>query len=289
MTKRISPYLYLAPCLLFVGTFIYYPMIMNVGYGFFDWTPFSSEMDFVGFQNYIDLFKDSVFFISLKNNLLIVLFSLICQVFLGLIIAAALEDPLFRRFSPVFRTVYFIPVLISLAVVGLLFDFIYSPDDGLLNELLRLAGLGNLTMGWLGNSSTAIYAIIAVIQWHSVGFYVMLFVITIQKIPAELYEAAKIDGATRMQTFFYVTVPQVKEMLFFLSVLSITGGILSFGEVFVLTSGGPGNSTQLLITMLYKKAFADSQMGDASAIANIVLVITVSLFLLQKKLYRTGE
>jgi raffinose/stachyose/melibiose transport system permease protein len=283
------PILYIAPAFILLALFVYYPLVRNIGNGFYEWNPFTSDRIFVSIENYVRLFKDPVFYTVLKNNILYATISVILQVGLGLVIAAILEDKIFRRFSGVFRTVFFIPVLISMTVIGILFSFIYNPEVGLLNEFLRAIGLGHLAEGWLGEPKTAIFAVIAVSQWQSIGYAVMLFVLAVQKVPGELYEAATIDGAGKVRTFFTITVPQVKEMTFVLLIYTVTGSFLVFSEVYVLTSGGPGYSSQVFSTYLYQKAFIDNEPGYASAIANVILGITLTFYFVQGKFLKTGE
>ncbi|PYI51351.1 carbohydrate ABC transporter permease [Paenibacillus flagellatus] len=287
--RKLTPYLYILPSVLILAVFIYYPVVQNLQSGFYSWSPFSSKRDFVGFDNYVRLFQDSVFYVALKNTLLHAGISLVCQVLGGLVLAAILEDVLFRKLSPILRTVYFLPVMISVSVIGLLFGFIYNPQIGLLNKLLELIGLGQYATGWLGNSSTAIYAVIAMSQWQGIGYITMLFIVAIQKIPQELYEASKIDGCSKVQAFRFITVPQVKEMMFVTTVFVISQSFLTFADVYVLTNGGPGNSSQVLSTFLYQRAFVDNEMGYASSIANVILAITFLFYMLQTKLFKTGK
>ncbi|WHZ02996.1 sugar ABC transporter permease [Neobacillus sp. YX16] len=286
---RIIPILYIAPALLMLSLFVYYPLVRNLVNGFYEWNPFTLDRSFVSVENYTRLFKDPVFYTVLKNNLFYAVISVVLQVGLGLVIAAILEDKVFRRFSTFFRTTFFIPVLISMTVIGILFSFIYNPEVGLLNSFLRAIGLGEWAEGWLGNPKTAIFAVIFVSQWQSIGYAVMLFVLAVQKVPGELYEAATIDGAGKLRTFFSITVPQVKEMTFVLLIYTVTGSFLVFSEVYVLTSGGPANSSQVFSTYLYQKAFIDSEPGYASAIANVILGITLIFYFVQNKVLKTGE
>jgi raffinose/stachyose/melibiose transport system permease protein len=286
---RIIPILYIAPAILMLSLFVYYPLVRNLVNGFYEWNPFTLDRSFVSIENYARLFKDPIFYTVLKNNLFYAVISVILQVGLGLVIAAILEDKVFRRFSTFFRTTFFIPVLISMTVIGILFSFIYNPEVGLLNSFLRAIGLGEYAEGWLGNPKTAIFAVIFVSQWQSIGYAVMLFVLAVQKVPGELYEAATIDGAGKLRTFFSITVPQVKEMTFVLLIYTVTGSFLVFSEVYVLTSGGPANSSQVFSTYLYQKAFIDSEPGFASAIANVILGITLIFYFVQNKVLKTGE
>lgn len=287
--KDLRRYLYLIPTFILLIVFVFYPIIVNIYNSFFRFGILSPEKIFVGLQNYMELFSDSIFGTSIINNFLYVVISVVFQVIGGLIIAAILEDVVFRRVAPFLRTIYFIPVLISMAVIGILFTYIYNPEVGLLNEFLKLIGLESLTTGWLGDSSTAIFSVIAVSQWQSVGYATMLYILALQKIPKELYEAAIVDGAGKIKCFFYITLPQAKEMMFVLSVYTITGSFLVFNEVYVLTGGGPANSSQVMSTYLYQKAFVDSEFGYGSTIANIMLILTLIFYAIQSKIFKSGE
>lgn len=290
MTKyKITPYLYIAPSLLIVAFFIYHPVVENLQSSFYSWSPFSADRKFLGLSNYTRLFEDSVFLLALKNNVIHAMISFVIQVLGTLVLAAILEDTVFRRISPILRTVYFLPVLISISVIGLLFTFIYNPEIGLLNKLLTMVGLNEYTTGWLGNSHTAFYAVIAMGQWQGIGYYAMLYIVAIQKIPNDVYEAAKIDGAGKVQSFLSVTIPHVKEMLFVVSILVVSQSILVFSDVYVLTGGGPGYSSQVLSTYLYQIAFVNNEMGYASAISNVILLMTFLLYVVQTKIFKTGE
>ncbi|MEC3655354.1 sugar ABC transporter permease [Bacillus siamensis] len=286
--NKIIPYLFLVPALVFL-LFVYIPIFENVFLSLFQWSSFSPEKTFIGLKNYVELFHDPVFYQALSNNVLYAVISIVCQVFGGLILAAVLEDKLVRKWSPFFRTVFFLPVVISMTVIALLFDFIYNPETGLLNQLLQAAGLDQLTRAWLGEDSTAMLSVIFVSQWQSVGYIAMLYIVSIQKIPDELYEAARLDGAGKIQQFFHITVPQTKEMSFVAVVMTLTGAFTVFNEPYILTGGGPGNASEVLSTFLYKSAFTKDMMGYASAIATVVLIITLVLSLMQMKFFKTGK
>ncbi|MCY8716522.1 sugar ABC transporter permease [Bacillus spizizenii] len=286
--NKIIPYLFLVPALVFL-LFVYIPIFENVFLSLFQWSSFSPEKTFIGLKNYVELFHDPVFYQALTNNVLYAVISIVCQVFGGLILAAVLEDKLVRKWSPFFRTVFFLPVVISMTVIALLFDFIYNPETGLLNQLLQAVGLDQLTRAWLGEDSTAMLSVIFVSQWQSVGYIAMLYIVSIQKIPDELYEASRLDGAGKIQQFFHITVPQTKEMSFVAVVMTLTGAFTVFNEPYILTGGGPGNASEVLSTFLYKSAFTKDMMGYASAIATVVLIITLALSLMQMKFFKTGK
>lgn len=286
--RWLVPYLYVLPVLLLLGTFVYLPMIKNFEYMLQRFTVFSPTRTFVGLENIRTLINDPVIRTALRNNIWYCVISVIFQVFLSLVCAALLEDKLLRPVATVFRTVYFLPVLISMTVVAMLFTQIYMPK-GLLNGFLNLFG-ANIRTGWLGRSDTAIFCTIAMSQWHSMGYTMMLFIVAIQKIPEDLYEAAEIDGAKRMRRFLHVTLPQVREMVFVTMVTTVSGAFLVFNDVYILTvGGGPGNSAVTLAVYMYNMAFTQDRMGYASAIAVLMLIICMVLALIQRKVLRTGE
>ncbi|XOK64997.1 carbohydrate ABC transporter permease [Paenibacillus elgii] len=273
-----------------LALFVYMPLIQNLVYSFQEFSMLSGKRSFIGLDNYKTLFSDPVIVTALINNVKYAVISVIFQVGFGLILAAVLEDEAFRKISPLFRTIYFIPVVISITVICLLFTFVYHPTDGLLNLFLEAIGLGSWAKPWLGSGSTAIYAVIAVSQWQSVGYCMMLFIVAIQKIPADLYEAAKIDGAGKIRSFFNVTLPQVKEMCFVTSVITITGAFMVFNEPFIMTKGGgPGTSSITVAVHMYQTGFFKDSMGYASTIAMLMFLITAVLAFAQTVFFRTGK
>ena len=278
--SKIKPYFYLLPGLALLLVFVYWPIAQNIGYSFLKWDLFSGKKTWIGLANYANLLRSAEFWVALKNNLWYVAVSLVCQVGIALCFAAFLENMRSRKLAAVFRTTYFLPSLISLTVIGLLFSFIYR-NDGLLNSFLQLAGLGRLATGWLGNPKTVIFACIAVSQWKSIGYTMMLLIVAIQKIPAEINEAARMDGASRLQTFWHVTVPNIKGMLRISMMINIAGGLLVFNEVYIMTGGGPHGSSEVLSTLMYQNAFVHGKVGYAAAIANIILVLSVLFSALQ--------
>lgn len=281
MTKALrarlpsSGWLFVLPALVLVGLFVYVPVVENVRLSLFQWNAFSVTPKFVGLANYEALVADPIFWRALGNNIAYAVVSVICQVGGGLVLAALLEEFVAPRFRTLLRTVYFIPVTISLTVTALLFQFLYHPKFGLLNEVLVAVGLPDWAHAWLGESATAIWAIIAMSQWQSVGYLTVLFVVAMQKIPRELYEAAAIDGANKVQAFRRITLPLLGEMTSLLLILTVSGAFLVFNEVKVMTDGGPVNASQVLGTWLYRSAFRNDDMGYASAIATVLFALTM--------------
>ena len=290
--SKLTPYIYVLPCMLLLGIFVYIPLVANFYYSLFSFSALSPMKQFVGLQNFRTLFNDSVIGTALINNVWYCVISVAVQVLLALVIAALLEDRLLSRVSTVLRTTYFLPVLISMTVVALLFSFVYHPKIGLINAALKAFGMKN-PPAWTGDPKTAIFSSIIMSQWHSTGYTTMLFIVTIQGISADLYEAAEIDGAGRLQRFFHITVPQVREMMFVTMVTTITGAFLVFNDVYILTQGGPGVASELVATYMavymYRNAFNLDKMGYASAIAVLMLIICMALALIQNKAFRSGK
>lgn len=283
------PFLFLLPSLLFLGIFIYIPLIQNFYNSLFEFSVFSQTKEFVGLKAFKNLFEDQIVTTAFINNIKYAVISVLFQVFFALVLAAILEDKLFRRAAPVLRIIYFVPVMISISVIALLFGFIYNPQIGILNSFLELIGLENLAKPWLGNSTTSIYAVIAMSQWQSIGFITMLFIVAIQKIPKELYEAADIDGAGKIRKFFSITVPQVKETMFVNLLITVTGSMLVFNEPYILTNGGPGFSSMTLAVHMYQEGFVKDNMGYASAIATLIFILTAIFAVIQIKVSGTGK
>lgn len=280
---------FIIPALLLIVLFVFLPIVFNLYYSMFRWSAFDMNGEFVGLDYYTKLFRDPVFYIALKNNSLYAVISLLFQVGGGLVIAAILEEKIIRRWQPFFRTVFFMPAVISISVVGLMWQLLYNPDIGLINGALKAIGHNDWARSWLGDSKTAIYAVVAVSQWQYTGYMTMLFLIAMHKIPGELYEAAMMDGASRIRTFFHITIPQLKEMILVGSMITVIGAFKVFDEVYVMTFGGPGRSTEVLGTMLYRAAFRNDEMGYASSIGTVIFAITLLLSLLQMRISKTGR
>lgn len=275
--RNLEALAFTVPALVILGVFVFYPLVRNIIYSFQSFTLSSVTKEWVGLKNYATLLSDKIILTCLKNNILYALISIVIQVGFGLVLAAVLEDVAFRKLAPALRSIYFIPTVISMTVVCLLFDFVYNPQMGLLNSFLKMIGLENLTRIWLGSKKTAMYAVIAVSQWQSTGYVAMLFIVAIQKIPRDLYEAAEVDGASKIKRFFYITVPQVRQMFFVTMILTVSGAFTVFNEPYILTSGGPGTATMVLSLHMYQTGFVKNNMGYASTIAMLIFVITAIL------------
>lgn len=289
-TKKTTPYLYMLPGCAMVLVFVYIPVIANCVYSFFRLSSYSAGMKFVGLDNYIRFFHNESLGIMLRNNLLYCVISLIVQVGFGTVIALLLESKLASsRFRNAFRNVYYIPALISLTAVGLMFTFIYEPNLGLLNSAFKALGLTSMTQSWLGDSKIAIYCIIAMSQWQYTGYITLLMVVAFQNVSPDYIEAASIDGAGPVRRAISVVLPLAKEQLLVCSIITVIGAFKLFTEVYSTTAGGPGNSTQVLGLFLYQNAFLHDDLGMAAVTGVFIFVITMVLSVIQLKVSRSGE
>ena len=287
-SNQYGPLAFILPAALITAVFVYYPLILNFIYSFYEFSAISPTKVFVGWDNFKELLSDEAAKTSLLNNIKYASVSVFFQVFCSFIIAAILEDKFFRKVSPFLRVLYFLPVLLSVTIVAFMFQFFYDPMNGLFNEILSFIGLEQLRQPWLGSTDTAIYSVIAISQWHSMGYTALLFIVSLQTIPKDLYEAASLDGANKIQQFIHITLPQSKEILLVVFIVTVAQSFTVFGEPYILTGGGPGYSSSVLATYLYESAFSQDRMGYASAIAIVVFIMTLTVLAIQLKVSRTG-
>lgn len=287
--SKKTAFIYLAPAMAVILVFLYLPIILNFMNSLYKWGAMSTEVTFVGGKYYQQLLGDETIRIALKNNLIFAVMSVACQIGLSLIIAAVLESKFLRKWQSVFRTIYFVPSLLMVTVTGITFKMLYSPSIGLINPLLEKLGVDTSGIDILGNAGSAIFGVAAASQWQYIGYTVVLFIVAMQSISEDIYEAAEIDGANAVQRFFRITVPMMKDTIMINMIIVVTGAVRVYDEVYVMTNGGPGRATQTLATYLYQVGFKNDQMGYASAIAFFVFIITFVLGLFQMKGYDLGD
>lgn len=287
--SKKTAFIYLAPAMIVILVFLYLPIILNFMNSLYKWGAVSSDVQWVGFEYYKELFHDETIRIAVKNNLVFVVMSIVFQIGVSLVIAALLESKFLRKWQSFFRTVYFVPSLLMVTVTGITFKMLYSPTIGLLNPILSLFGVDTSKIDILGNVNSAIFGVAAASQWQYIGYTVVLFIVAMQSISDDIYEAAEIDGATGIQKFFRITVPLMKDTIMINMIIVVTGAFRVYDEVYVMTSGGPGRSTQTLATYLYQVGFKNDQMGYASAIAFFVFIVTFILGLFQMKGYEFND
>lgn len=282
--KYVTPYLFLLPALIIMIVFVYQPIVENFRSSLYNWSAFSGQENwrYVGLDNYRRVFGDPIFYTSIKNNIWYAVISVAVQVCFSLGLAALLESTLLSRFSSsFFRTVLFLPSVLAVTIVGITWMLILNPSTGLVNQVLDEIGLGSLKHAWLGEESTAIFSIIGVSQWQWTGYVMILFIVAIQAIPHELYEAARIDGANGLQQFRHITVPGVRETFLVMTTITIIGAFKVFDIVWVMTAGGPNHASEVLGNYLYRVGFRNDEMGYASALAGVMFLITFTLSFVQ--------
>lgn len=262
-------YIFLLPTVIVYLMFVLWPVLGSIYYSFFQWEGFTAwPQNFIGLQNYIEIIKDKYFWNSMLNTLQFVFFQNIIKLPLSLLIAWVLNNPRLRG-KNIYRALFFLPVISSTAIIGIVMTFIFSPLSGPFNELLVSLNILSRPVDWLGQSATAMWVIIGVETWHMAGQYIIYWLAGLQSIPYELYEAAEIDGANGWQSFIYITIPALKPVIVVVTLLSIVNSLRVFAIVQAMTGGGPSYSTDVVTTFIYRNAFstAITRLGYASAAA----------------------
>ena len=287
--EKAMPYLFVLPAFLFYFVFLALPIVGTVFISFFNWSGISlNSLTFAGLDNYAELLRDDVFWKALKHNVYFIAGGMTSVVILGLVLAVLLEQDL--PGSSFFRGVFFIPTIMSLVVVGVVFSLLLSPEFGLVNPLLERVGLGRFATAWLGNPATALPTIIVANTWQSFGLGMFLFVAGLKSIDSELYEAARIDGATPLQSFWRITMPLLWPITTLVIILTSINTLKLFDLVYVMTSGGPNYASEVLTTFMYSQGFEFNRMGYGSALAVVILLITLVFTLVQVKVFnREGD
>lgn len=282
--KNAKNYLYLLPMLIIVTAIFVYPVI-SVIIGSTMTKSFDGEA-FVGLNNYKMVFNDPLFIVAIKNNFELFLTVPILTI-TSLFIASILSRKI--RGWQFYRAIVFIPYILSITVVGIIFSYILQ-YNGILNTVLRSLGLESLAIDWLGSEKYAMLTIALVIMWKQLGYGVILFLARIQSIDNSLYESAALDGASDFQQFLYITIPQTLAITEFYIVITIIE-MLSwvFNYVYVMTSGGPGGSTYVLEFLIYKKAFGGGNYNIAQAVSVIVLLISIVVIIIRQIITRKGN
>ena len=285
MSHAASSALMLIPALLMCTVFIFAPAAMTILGSFYSFGLTSQNWVWVGLGNYAQAATDPIFWVALRNNVIIVLGSIVLQVGIGTILAAILDRGL-PTGSTFFRTIIFMPMVVSAVAVALIWLIILDPNIGILNAIVKSLGLTPPQRGWLGDPNISIWMVLVVAAWQYTGFMMVLILAGLQGIPKEHYEAAEIDGAVGLSAFWYITLPSIRNVLLVAVLITTIGGFMVFDFIFVLTQGGPANATQVLGTYIYLQAFNLTNMGYANAISVVLLAIAVVLGWAQLKASR---
>jgi len=281
--SRIAPYLYLLPAFAVYAGFLLYPLLRAGQFSLYDWPGFGPST-FVGLGNYVDLLGDRRFHAAILHALILIVFYSLLPLVVGLVLAAILRRGQVRGLG-LFRVLIFLPQVIALVVVAVAWHQIYAPN-GLLNDVLTAVGLDDATRGWLGDPTFALPAVGMIGFWLQTGLVMLLLLAGMGRIPNDLFEAARLDGAGPVGEFFAITLPSVRAEIATALVLTIIAALKTFDLVYVTTSGGPGTATTVPSYEVYNRAFNLKEVGSASAVA---VVLTILVFAINTVVSRIGE
>lgn len=283
--KAYTPYLFLLPALAFMGVFLFYPIVDVFRLSFTNYNMIT-EAQLVGLDNYNQLFNDPLFWKTLKNSFIyligVVPILVIAPIFLAILVNNKLKGIKW------FRAAYYIPVVTSMVVVGIMWKWLYQ-GNGILNYILQSVGIINNQINWLTDPDIALYSVMAVTVWKGLGYYMVIYLSGLQSIPQELYEVSEIDGASWWQKHIHVTIPLLRPSIMLVTILSSIAAMKVFTEVYVMTKGGPLNSSKTLVYYIYQMAFENLNLGYAAAMGFVLFIIIFILSFFNIKLMDQGS
>ena len=274
-----SAYLMILPSYLVFTVMVLTPIIWTIYLSFNDYDLKTTK--WVGLQNYINIFQDKIFRASIGHTVYFTLLTLVPTIVLSLLLAVGLNKKI--RGQGIFRTLFYLPHILSMVAVSLSWGYLYNAQAGIINRMLKAIGLQ--PVGWLTDPKVAMISVAIMSVWGALGYNSLLFLAGLQNIPTYLYEAAQIDGATRIQQFFKITLPQLRPTTFYIFIMCCIHSFEVFGQVFILTGGGPSDSTTTIAHQVYRNGFEYYKMGYASAEAVILLIIILTITVIN---YRYG-
>lgn len=276
MKSRAYPIWFAGGALLLYAVFSIVPSILGIGFAFTDWNSHSSDLHWVGLDNFATVLSSTKPYTRfIVNTILFTTATTVLKTALALAFALLLTEGV-RRLAPFYRALIYLPAVLPLLVVSLIFRSILNPATGLLNETLRAVGLGGLAMSWLTDVSLALWSVIAVDTWRGVGYIMVILIAGLHAIPRDYYEAASIDGATFRQSFRHITLPLLVPVLAVTTVLNLLYGLKVFDIVFVLTNGGPGRATDTVYTAIFDD-FSKGRYGVATALSSLLFLVMLGI------------
>ncbi|MDO4336835.1 MAG: sugar ABC transporter permease [Eubacteriales bacterium] len=271
MKEKLKTASFLMPAIVIYIIVVIFPTIYSVVLSLYDWNGLSGKK-FVGLKNYIQLFTaDNIFYTALKNNIIWMILTVCITIMLALLLALVLNRHFRGRI--VYRAIFYFPYMLSWIIVGIIWKWMYNPNFGLLNQLLEMVGLDSLKGSFLSNPKTALYCVFAAALWQGLGQPMLYFLAGLQTMPTDIIEAARIDGAGKINLFFRIIVPMLKETFVIVFATQIIASMKVYDIVYVMTDGGPANATQTLATYMYNQTFTYNKLGMGSAIATIMVLI----------------
>lgn len=278
-------YLFIIPAFTLISIFMLIPLIRSFYLSAFKWNGIK-EPKFVGFNNYLNLFKDPKFSAALTNTLVFMFFTVLFTVLVGMLLAIVIERRM--RGWKFYKFIYYVPVMLSITVVSTLFAKIYEPNYGVLNSVLSFLNLDFLRNSWLGDPDMVLGSIIFASVWQYCGFTMILFLVAFEGISVDIQEAATLEGVTESQRIRYITLPCVKRIIYVVIMLQMIFSFKSFDSIWVMTKGGPGTASEILGTLLYKTAFNYQDFGYASALAVVMTLIIGAISLIYMRFSNLG-
>lgn len=272
---HIAATVFLMPVVLFMAVFIFYPIADTFITSFYKWNGISASKTFIGLTNWVNLIRDEKFFAAFKNNIIVMFLSVCIQIPLGLLLATLIDFG--GRKMTLFKVLWFIPLLMSSVAIGFLFTYALATNGGIISGISTFFGGKNIDL--LGNPKTALFTVIGVMAWQFTPFYMVYCMAAYTNISTDIFEAAIIDGADKWQYFSKIALPLLSPSLKSAAILSMVGSLKYFDLVYVMTGGGPGTSTELMATYMYKQSFVNFNMGYGSAVAGgmFILISVISL------------
>lgn len=275
--KIITVLIFILPAVIPLGIFWVYPMMKSIFISFTDWDYMTSIYNMVGLDNYKDLFSDPMFYEALRNTLVFALGTLIPTVAGGLALAMLLKNKV--QVSAIYKAIIFSPWITPTVAISIVWSWIFEPQYGLANYILQLLNLPKSQ--WLQSSDTAMLSVIIVTVWKGIGWAMTFYLTALEKVPKSLYEAAAVDGANKWNKFKSITLPLVSPTTFFLTIITTINSLQAYDQIQVLTQGGPSGSTRTILYMYYQSAFENFNIGQATAIATVILLITGTFSIIQ--------
>ena len=274
---------------MLIYLFLYvYPMFQGLYYSTTDWNGFAPRKNFIGLKNYADIFKDTHVLTAIRNTFVYTVVVTFLSNLLGLILALMLEEP--SRWTKTFRTLFFIPAVLSPVVVSFVWKYMYSPNSGVINSLFRLAGMNGLAQDWLGNPHLALPSVMLVPLWQWGGNVMVVFLAGLVNIPTEYYESGHVDGVNYLQRFRFITWPLLRPSVVFNLVISTIGSFKTFDFIFIMTNGGPGYLTEVLTLTVYNYTLYTAKFGYGTAVAALLTLFVVLVCIIELRvLSRNSE
>lgn len=270
--KKYAPYLFLLPAVLVLLVFFFIPFFQTIGLSFFDYSSSIYNPSFNGIDNYIKLFREPVFYKVMLNTFLYLVIAVPFLVIFPLFIAILINQKI--RGITLYKILIYFPVIVSIVVAAIAFKWLYA-NEGVLNYILSLVNIKPI--GWLVDTQWALFSVALVTVWKGIGYYMMIYLASLMSVPQDLYEACDIDGANFWQKHFTVTIPHIMPTIALVSTISTISAMKVFAEIYVMTKGGPLNSSKTIVYYIYERAFENLDLGYASALA-VVLLVVVMIF-----------